>query len=64
MQNYKLHLNYIVSNPARDVLIATGPETTLLDLYRAYVQVFLEADLESTSSYCPQDLAIEILNSW
>ncbi len=42
--------------------MATGPEPTVPEPYRAYAQVFSEADLESMPSHGPQDLAIELLD--
>ncbi len=62
MQGYKLHLHEIDREPAGDVLMATGPERTVPDPYRAYVQVFSEADSESMPSHGPQHLAIELLD--
>jgi hypothetical protein len=60
MQGYELHLHEIDRDLARDVLMATGPEPTVLEPYRAYAQVFSEADSESMPSHGPQDLAIEL----
>ncbi len=61
-QGYELHLRELDRNPAGDVLMATGPEPTVLEPYRAYAQVFSEADSESMPSHDPQDLAIELLD--
>jgi hypothetical protein len=61
-QGYKLHLYEIDHDLAGDVLMATGPERTVLGRYRSYVQVFSEADSESMPSHSPQDLAIELLD--
>jgi hypothetical protein len=65
--SYKLQLHELgldpVCDPAGDVLMATGPELTGLELYKAYVQVFLEADSESMPSRGSQDLAIKLLDS-
>ncbi len=47
---------------AGDILMATGPEPTVPDAYKAYARVFSEADSESMPSHGPQDLAIELLN--
>jgi hypothetical protein len=44
--------------------MATGPELATPEPYRAYVQDFTEADLESMHSLCFQNLAIELLDSW
>jgi hypothetical protein len=57
-QGYELYLHEIDRHPARDVLMATGPERTVSEPYRAYAQVFSEADSESMPSHGPQDLAI------
>jgi hypothetical protein len=63
---YELHHHELGLNPdrdpARDVLMATRPELTVPEPYRAYAQVFSEADSESMPSHSPQDLAIELLN--
>ncbi len=40
--------------------MATRPEFNILEAYRAYAQVFYEADSESMPSHSPQDLAIEL----
>jgi hypothetical protein len=61
-QGYELHLHELDRDPAGDVLMATGPEPTVPEPYRAYAQLFSEADSESMPSHGPQDLAIELLN--
>ncbi len=61
-QGYELHLHKIDRDPAGDVLMATGPERTVPEPYRAYAQVFSEADSESMPSHGLQDLAIELLD--
>ncbi len=50
-QGYELHLYEIDRDPAGDVLMAIGPERTVLEPYRAYAQVFSEADSESMPSH-------------
>jgi hypothetical protein len=64
--SYELHLHELSLDPdcntTGDVLVATGPEPTVPDPYRAYLQVFLEADSEFMPSHGPQDPAIELLN--
>ncbi len=64
-QAYELHLTdfspKIVRASAGDVLIATGPEATALEAYRAYAGVFSEADSKLMPSHGPKDLAIELL---
>jgi hypothetical protein len=66
MHSYELHLQESGLNPdndpARNVLRATGPEPTVLELYRAYLQLFSKADLELMHSHSLQDLVIEIIN--
>jgi hypothetical protein len=61
---YEVHLDKLGLNTDRDpaggVLMATGPELTVPEPYRAYAQVFLEADSESMPSHGPHDLAIEL----
>ncbi len=42
--------------------MATGPELTVPEPYRAYAQILSEADSESMPSHGPQDLAIELLD--
>jgi hypothetical protein len=61
---YELHLADLDldRNTARDVLMATGPEPTVPDAYKAYARVFSEADSESMPNHGPQDLAIELLD--
>ncbi len=65
-QAYELHLTdfspEIGRAAAGDVLMATGPEPTVPEAYRAYAGVFSEADSESMPSHGPQDLAIELLD--
>jgi hypothetical protein len=61
-QGYELHLHELDRDTAGDVLMATRPEPTILEPYRAYGQVFSEADLESMPSHGSQDLAIELLD--
>jgi hypothetical protein len=65
-QGYELHLHKLGVDPdrdtAREVIMATWPEPTVPQPYRAYVQVFLEADSESMPSHGPQDLAVELLD--
>jgi hypothetical protein len=63
-QGYEFHLTDLDldRNAAGDVLMATGPEPTVLDAYKAYARVFLEANSESMPSHGPQDLAIELLD--
>jgi hypothetical protein len=61
-QGYELHLHEIDRDLAGDVLMATGPEPTVPEPYRAYAQVFSEADSESMPSHGLQDLAIELLD--
>jgi hypothetical protein len=61
-QGYELHLHKLDRDPAGDVLMATGPEPTVPEPYRAYAQVFSEADSESMPSHGLQDLAIELLD--
>jgi hypothetical protein len=67
MYSSELHLHKLgldqESNTARDVFIATSLEPTVPELYRAYVLVFSEADLESMPSHYHQDPAIKLLNS-
>jgi hypothetical protein len=63
MQGYEPYLHEMDREPAGDVLMATGPEWTVPEPYRAYAQVFWEADSESMPSHGPHDLAIELLNS-
>jgi hypothetical protein len=62
MQRYEIHLTDLDqdSNAVRDVLMATGPEPTVPDAYKAYARVFSEADSESMSNHGPQDLRIEL----
>jgi hypothetical protein len=64
---YKLHCHKLGLDPdcntAGDVIIGTGPEPTVSEPFRAYAQVFFEADSESMPSRSPQDLAIKLLNS-
>jgi hypothetical protein len=48
--------------PAGDALIATGPERTVPEPYRAYAQVFSKADWESMPSHGPHNLAIKLLD--
>jgi lysine/ornithine N-monooxygenase len=61
-----LHLHELGLYPdldmAREVVMATGPEPTVPELYRAYTQVFSMADSEPMSCHSLQDLAIELLN--
>jgi hypothetical protein len=45
---------------AGDILKATGPEPTVPETYRAYVQVFSEADSKFMPCHGPQNLAIEL----
>jgi hypothetical protein len=63
-QGYDFHLTNLDldHDGAGDVLMATGPEPTVPDAYKAYGHVFSEADSESISSHSPQALAIEHLN--
>ncbi len=42
--------------------MATGPERTVPEPYRAYAQVFSEADSESMPIHGPQDLANKLLD--
>ncbi len=67
MHDYKLHLEKLGLNPdhnlAGDVFPATGPEPTVSELYRAYAQVFLEADSESMSIVGLRDLAMKFVDS-
>jgi hypothetical protein len=42
--------------------MTTRLELTVLNHYRAYVQVFLEAELESISSHGLQNLIIKLIN--
>ncbi len=64
--SYELHFQELGLNPDRDtdrdVLMATGPELTVLESYRAFAQVVLEADSEPMPSHGLQDLAIELLD--
>jgi hypothetical protein len=64
---YELHLHKLGLNPdcdtARDALMATGSEPTVMEPYRAYAKVFFEANLESMPSHGPQDLVIKLLDS-
>ncbi len=62
-QGYELHLQQIDFYLAGDVLMATRPECTIPELYKAYAQIILEADSESMHSHGPQNIAIELLNS-
>jgi hypothetical protein len=66
MHSYKLHLYELGLDPncdtAGDILNATRHEPTVLERYRFYTQVFLEADLESLPSHSPQNLAIKLLD--
>ncbi len=48
-------------NMAGDILIATRPEPTVPEPYRAHEMVFIKADSESMPSYCPHNLAIKLL---
>jgi hypothetical protein len=52
---YQLHLADLDLDPnmARDFLMATGPEPTVLEAYEAYARVFSEVDLESMSNHGP-----------
>jgi hypothetical protein len=63
---YELHLTdfspEIGRASAGDVLMATGPEPTVPETYRAYAGVFSEADSELMPSHSPWDRAIELLN--
>jgi hypothetical protein len=65
-QAYELHLTdfspKIGRASAGDVLMATRPEPTVPEAYRAYARVFSEVDSESMPSHGPQDLAIELLD--
>jgi hypothetical protein len=67
MHSYELHLHELGldpdRNPARDVLMATRLESTVLEPYRAYAQVFLEVELMSMTSHGPQHLAIELTDN-
>ncbi len=64
---YELHLTdfspEIGRASAGNALMATGPEPTVPEAYRAYARVFSEADSESMPAHGPQDLAIELLDS-
>jgi hypothetical protein len=51
MQDYQLHLHEIDHNPAGDFFMAMGPELAVPEPYRAYSQVFSEADSESMSRH-------------
>jgi hypothetical protein len=66
MHSYELHLYELALNPdcntAGDIFMATVPEPTVPEPYRAYMQVFSEADSESVPSHGLQDLAIKHLN--
>jgi hypothetical protein len=66
MHDYELHLHELAPHPDRttagDILMATGPEFTVSEPYRAYMQVFSEADSQSKPSHSPQDLAIKLLD--
>jgi hypothetical protein len=42
--------------------MATGPERTVPDAYKAYAGVFSEADSESLPTHGSQDLSIELLD--
>jgi hypothetical protein len=48
MHIYELHLHELGFDPdrnlARDSFMATGPEPTILEPYRVYGQIFLQAD--------------------
>ncbi len=63
---YELHLHKLGPDPdcdtAGDVLMATGSEPPFPEPYRAYAEVFSEADSKSRPSHGPQDLAIELLD--
>jgi fructose-specific phosphotransferase system component IIB len=59
---YKLHLANLDCEQAKDVLMATGLELTLQNVYKAYVRVFLEADSESMPSQSSQDLLSKLLD--
>jgi hypothetical protein len=63
-QGYEFHFTDLDldRDTAGDVLMATGPEPTDPDAYKAYVRVFSEADSESMPNHGPQDLAIELLD--
>jgi hypothetical protein len=66
MHSYELHLHKLSLDPdhnqARDVLMATGLEPTVSKSYKAYLQVFSEADPESMPSYVPHNVAIKLVN--
>jgi hypothetical protein len=59
---YNLDLKLDIDT-AGDVIMATGPELTGPDAYKAYTQVYLGADTESLPSHGPQDLALELFTS-
>jgi hypothetical protein len=65
-QVYELHLIYfspkIGCALGGDVLMATGPEVTVPEAYRAYAGVFSKADSDSLPTNGPQDLSIELIN--
>ncbi len=64
-QAYELHLTdflpEISRTSASNVLIATGPDPSITEAYRAYAGVFSEADSKLMPSHGPKDLAIELL---
>ncbi len=63
---YKLHfINFLpeMDNAlASNKLIATGPERTVADTYKAYAGVFSKADSQSMPAHTPQGLSIKLLN--
>ncbi len=63
-QGYECYLTDLDldSDAAEDSLMATGPEPTVPDAYKAYARVFSEANLESLPSHGPQDLVMELLD--
>jgi hypothetical protein len=65
-QAYKLHLTNFLPNISRasasDVFMATVPERTIPDAYKAYAGVFSETDSKSPPTHSPQGLAIELLD--
>ncbi len=63
-QEYEFNLTNLDldRNTAGVVLMATAPEPTVPEAYKAYVQVVSEADSESMPSTGPQDLVIELFD--
>jgi hypothetical protein len=65
-QAYELHLTHsfpeVSCALAGNVLMATGPELSVPEAYRAYAGVFCKVDSKSIPSHSPQDLAAELLD--